>query len=65
MNFEEFCHQTDEIATKSRETDDPESKEALKDAFFDAAIDFFNENLTGDVRLADGRTVFIPAIENP
>lgn len=64
MNNEEFIRKTDEIANLSRGTQDEARKEELKNEFFDVAIDFFNEHCTGDIQLADGRTAFIPAIEN-
>lgn len=65
MNLEDLFRKQDEIVNLSRGTEDEAIKEQHKNAFFDAAIDFFNENLTGDITLADGSTHFIPAIENP
>lgn len=65
MNSEEFLRKTDEIANLARGTEDDRRLEQLTDEFFDVAIDFFNEHMTGDMTLADGRTIFIPAIENP
>lgn len=65
MDFEEFKQKTDDIVAQSRATEDPAAKEKLRDDFFDVAIDYFNEHLTGDMKLADGRTLFMPAIENP
>lgn len=64
MNFNEMCRIQDNIVEQSRSTTDPTEKEKLTHDFFDVAIDFWNENMTGDIALADGRTVFIPAIEN-
>lgn len=64
MNLEECNRKLDEIANLSRGTQDEARKEQLTDEFFQVAIDFFNENMTGDIVLADGRTIFIPAIEN-
>lgn len=61
--FEEYLLKSNDIVQQSRETTDPVRKESLYNAFLDAAVDFFNETMTGDVKLADGRTVFIPAIE--
>lgn len=63
MDLEEFIRKTDEIANMARGAMDDETKKRLKDDFFDVAIDFYNENLTGDISLADGRTIFIGAIE--
>ena len=64
MNHDEFIRKTDEIANLARGTEDPDVLKKLNDDFFDVAIDMFNEHMTGDIQLADGRTVFIPAIEN-
>lgn len=36
----------------------------MKNDFFDVGIDFYNENLTGDVSSSDGRTIFIGEIES-
>jgi hypothetical protein len=64
MDFEEFCRKTDEISNLSRGTQDEARKKQLTEEYFDVAIDFFNEHMTGDVKLADGGILFIPAIEN-
>ena len=63
MNFEEFIRKTDEISHQARGTTDEGAQKRLKNEFFDVAIDYFNENCTGDIDLADGRTIFIGAIE--
>lgn len=65
MDIEEFIRKTDEIANLARGTEDEARKKELTDEFFDVAIDFFNEHMTGDIVLADGRIIFTPAIENP
>lgn len=62
MSFQDFRRNSDAAVQASREAVTPQQKENAYNAFFDAAIDYFNEEMTGDVKLADGRTVFIPAI---
>ena len=64
MSYDEFIRKTDDAAQMSRDAVTPSAKENAYNAFFDAATDYFNESLTGDIVLADGRTVFIPAIEH-
>ena len=64
MSYEEFITKTNNASQQSREAVNPAQKQNAYNAFFDAAIDYFNETCTGDMTLADGRTVFIPAIQN-
>lgn len=64
MSYDELTRRLNAASTSSREAVTPVQAENAYNAFFDAAIDFFNETCTGDVVLADGRTVFIPAIQS-
>ena len=64
MSYRDYLDKSNAAVQQSREASTPQQKENAYNAFFDAAIDFFNETCTGDMTLADGSTVFIPAIQN-
>lgn len=62
MNYDEFTKKSDELVSKMRDTDDEEEKLRLKREWFAAAFDVFNEELAGEITLADGRKIEIPEI---
>lgn len=62
MKYDDFTQKSDELVSAMRDTDDEAEKLRLKEAWWDAAVDVFNEEIAGDITLADGRNVHIPEI---
>lgn len=62
MNYEDFTKKSDELVSEMRSTDDEAEKLRLKQAWFQAAADVFDEEIAGEVTLVDGRNVTIPSI---
>jgi len=50
------------VIDENRKNVDTTTKEERDAAFWEAAVDAFNEDVAGDVTLADGRKINIPKI---
>lgn len=60
--MDEYIQKSEEIASKMRETEDEAEKDRLKKEWFDNAVDAFNNEIAGEVTLADGRKINIPTL---
>lgn len=61
--MDKYTERITEVCDKARETADPVKKAELHKEFWHLAIEAFNEEVAGDVILADGRVLTTPKIE--